>query len=82
MRATYGAAEQAAEKVDSAKIFVGQALLPVRVLLHLPKMDSQEWLSYWTFSATCEAAPHKDSTLSRRLISPFVMMEELRGLRV
>jgi hypothetical protein len=50
------AAKQAAEKVDSAKIFVGQALLPVRVLPHLPKMDSQEWLSYWTFSASCKGA--------------------------
>jgi hypothetical protein len=51
-------ASEAAEKVDSAKIFVGQALLPVRILLHLPKMDSQEWLSYWTFSASRSACVH------------------------
>jgi len=54
------AAKQAAEKVDLAKILVGQALLTVRVLLHLPIMGSQEWLSYWTFFATCKAVLKTD----------------------
>ncbi len=54
------AAEQVAEKVNSKPLLVAQALLPVLVLLHLSSMHSQEWLCYSTFSATCEAATHKD----------------------
>jgi len=37
-------AKQVAEKVDSKRFLVAQALLPVRVLLRLLLMHSQEWL--------------------------------------
>src|ERR1700730_3011924 len=50
------AASQAAEKVNSMRLLVAQALLPVRVLLHLSSMHSQEWLCYSTFSAACSDA--------------------------
>src|SRR6266852_7686573 len=50
---------QAAEKVNSKRLLVAQALLPVLVLLHLSSMHSQEWLCYSTFSATCSAATSK-----------------------
>jgi hypothetical protein len=63
-------AEQVAEKVGSATNLVGQALLPVRVLLYLRKMDSQEWLSYWTSSAASEAfatGPPRNSREKRGL---------------
>jgi hypothetical protein len=43
------AAEQAAEKVNSKRFLVAQALLPVLILLHLSSMHSQEWLWYSTF---------------------------------
>jgi hypothetical protein len=52
----WGAASQAAEKVNSKRLFVAQALLPVRVLLPLSPMHSQEWLCYSTFSAETSAA--------------------------
>src|SRR5260370_32641083 len=55
------AAEQAAEKVNSNRLLVAQAFLPVLVLLHLSSMHSQEWLCYSTFSAASEAATHKTS---------------------
>jgi hypothetical protein len=42
---------EAAEKIDSKRFQVAQALLPVRVLLPLSSMHSQEWLCYSTFSA-------------------------------
>jgi hypothetical protein len=50
-------AEQAAEKVDSERVLVAQALLPVLNLQHLHSAHSQECLCYWTFSAACEACP-------------------------
>jgi hypothetical protein len=53
-------AEQAAEKVDSERVLVAQALLPVLNLQHLHSAHSQEWLCYWTFSAACEAYATKD----------------------
>jgi hypothetical protein len=49
------AAKQVAEKVNSKRLLVAQALLPVLVLPHLPSTYSQEWLCYSTFSATCKA---------------------------
>jgi hypothetical protein len=55
------AAEQLAEKVNSKPLLVAQALLPVLALQHLSSMHSQEWLCYSTFSASCEAATHKNS---------------------
>jgi hypothetical protein len=48
-------ASQAAEKVDSERVLVAQALLPVLNLQHLHSAHSQEWLCYWTFSAACSA---------------------------
>jgi hypothetical protein len=39
---------------------VAQALLPVRVLLHLCWAHSQECLCHLTFSAAFEAATHKE----------------------
>jgi hypothetical protein len=48
-------ASQAAEKVDSERVLVAQALVPVLNLQHLHAAHSQEWLCYWTFSATCSA---------------------------
>jgi hypothetical protein len=47
---------QAAEKFDSKRLLVAQALLPVRVVLRLSLLHSQEWLCYSTFSASCLAA--------------------------
>jgi hypothetical protein len=55
------AAEQAAEKFNSKRLLVAQALLPVRVLLPLSSMHSQEWLCYSTFSAASSAAEEKSS---------------------
>jgi hypothetical protein len=43
---------QAVEKIDSERILVAQALLPVRIS---QSAHSHEWLCYPTFSATCEA---------------------------
>jgi hypothetical protein len=59
-------AEQAAEKVDSERVLVAQALLPVLNLQHLHSAHSQEWLYYWTFSAACEAC----ATLSATRMTP------------
>jgi hypothetical protein len=39
-------AEEAAEKVDSERVLVAQALLPVVNLQHLHSAHSQEWLCY------------------------------------
>jgi hypothetical protein len=47
---------EAAEKVNSKRLLVAQALLPVLVLLHLSSMLSQEWLCYSTFSAASSTA--------------------------
>jgi hypothetical protein len=51
MESLWGAASQLAEKDDSKRLLVAQALLPVRVLLRLSLMHSHEWLCYPTFSA-------------------------------
>jgi hypothetical protein len=53
-------ASQAAEKVDSERVLVAQAHLPVLNLQHLHSAHSQEWLCYWTFSAACSACEHLD----------------------
>jgi hypothetical protein len=47
---------QAAEKVDSKRLLVAQALLPVLILMRLSSMHSQEWPCYAPFSAACLAA--------------------------
>jgi hypothetical protein len=47
--------QQAAEKVSSGPILVAQLLLAVRVLRHLTKAHSQEWLYYSIFSAAWQA---------------------------
>src|SRR5713101_5775933 len=50
------------EKVNSKRLLVAQALLPVLVLLHLSPMHSQEWLCYSTFSAACKGGRDKGKT--------------------
>jgi hypothetical protein len=50
------AALEAAEKVNSKRLLVAQALLPVRISLPLSSKHSQEWLCCSTFSAAPLAA--------------------------
>src|SRR5260370_24105557 len=57
---------QAAEKVNSNRLLVAQAFLPVLVLLHLSSMHSQEWLCYLTFSAASLAAEGESGAGSNR----------------
>jgi hypothetical protein len=65
LRCLLEAALQAAEKVNSKRHLVAQALLPVLVLLPLTSMHSQEWLCYSTFSAACLAAEAEFDSGSR-----------------
>jgi hypothetical protein len=58
---------QGAEKVDLERVLVAQALLPVRVLLHIRSIPSQECLCYPTFSAACLLADAPDFEFSHRL---------------
>jgi hypothetical protein len=57
--ALWVAPSAAAEKVNSMRLLVAQALLPVRVLLPFSSMHSQESLCYSTFSAASSAATSK-----------------------
>jgi hypothetical protein len=53
----WGADSEAAEKVNSKRLLVAQALLPVLVLLPLSSMHNQEWLRYSNFSVASSAPP-------------------------
>src|ERR1700731_3566446 len=53
----------AAGKVNSNRLLVAQALLPVRVLLPLPSKHSQQWLCYSTLSAAFIHAAEFDLVL-------------------
>jgi hypothetical protein len=59
---------RAAEKVNSKRRLVAQAILPVLVLLHLSSMHSQEWLCYLTFSARCLAAEAPETLSPQKLL--------------
>ncbi len=73
--------KQVAEKVNSKRLLVAQALLPVLVLLHLSPMHSQEWLCYSTFSAACKGGRDKGKTFDcTSLQSPDLAAPNARPL--